>query len=165
MNEKDFTAIVNETKSLILSAIGNHLAARFHYAIDDVAQETYMRAYNGLVKNMFREESAMSSWLYSIARNEALRMNKKLSREESKVEKSALDYNETEQNSYEANLALTDLADNIERLPEKYRSVMALMSHGYTVNEIADKLDIKSGTVKSRSFKGREMLQKMMKEA
>jgi RNA polymerase sigma-70 factor (ECF subfamily) len=165
MTEEKFSAIVNETKGVVLSAIGTHLSGRFHHAIDDVVQETYIRAYRGLTRKSFRGDSSIESWLYAIARNEALRMNKKLHREEQKFEKSADNYDEAIEHNYESDLAIKDLENNISKLPEKYRQVMSLVALGYSTNEISEKLDIKQGTVKSRSFKGREMLMKMMKEA
>ena len=42
MNEKEFSAIVAETKAVVLSAIEKNLAERFYHAVDDVAQETYL---------------------------------------------------------------------------------------------------------------------------
>jgi len=165
MKESEFTEIVNNTKGIVLSAIGNHLAGRFSHSIDDVVQETYIRAYRGLTKKSFRGDSSIESWLYSIARNESLRMNKKLYREEQKFEKSTENYDEVIENNFDSNLEVTNLEENIKKLPAKYQSVMNLISQGYSTNEISERLDIKSGTVKSRSFKGRELLLKLMKEA
>ena len=52
-------------------------------------QETYLRAYKALVNGKFREEAKLSTWLYTIARNEVYRMNEKLLREERKIEKAS----------------------------------------------------------------------------
>lgn len=87
MTESEFAEIVNSTRNTVLSAIEKNLAERFYYAIDDVAQETYFRAYKALKKNQFRQESKLSTWLYTIARNESLRMNDKLRKEEARAEK------------------------------------------------------------------------------
>ena len=164
MTEREFAEIIDSTKGAVLSAIQNHLADRFYHAIDDVAQETYIRAYRSLVKKKFREESLISTWLYSIAKNESLRMNKKLSREEMKFQKSVermktAAAHEVEENRYDIEL----LREAIGKLPEKYRSVLELVSRGLTEKQIAEKLEIKIGTVKSRSSRGREMLEKLLK--
>ena len=90
MTEEEFAAIVGRTKKIVLSAVRKHLAARFSYVIDDVAQETYLRGYRHLAGSWFRNESSIESWLYAIARNESLRMNKKLVREEEKAEKNGV---------------------------------------------------------------------------
>lgn len=55
------------------------------------------------------------------------------------------------------------LREAIGNLPEKYRSVLELVSRGLTEKQISEKLEIKIGTVKSRSSRGREMLEKLLK--
>jgi len=163
MTDREFTEIVQETKGIVLSAIEKHLDRRHIHAIDDVAQETYFRAFRSLQKQAFREESSISTWLYTIARNEALRMNKKLGRESDKVAKKMQETSvddAVDALSFDSDLDL--LRDSIEMLPDKYRSVVVLVAEGYSVKEIAEKLQIRSGTVKSRTSRGREMLQKLM---
>ena len=78
VSEEQFAAIVNETKGIVLAAVRSHLFEHYAHAIDDVVQETYLRAYKSLVKDKFQNKSKISTWLYAIARNESLRMNGKL---------------------------------------------------------------------------------------
>ena len=161
MTNSDFTEIVNPTKSIVLSAIEKNLAERFFHSIDDVVQETYLRAYKALVNGKFREESKLSTWLYAIARNESFRMNEKLMREERKIERATLRIKEE-----------THLDDNIQdqpnllikylkQIPEKYKTILLHYSEGFSEKEIAEKLSIKQGTVKSRAFRGKEFLRKI----
>ena len=161
MTNSDFTEIVNSTKSIVLSAIEKNLAERFFNSIDDVVQETYLRAYKALVNGKFREESKLSTWLYAIARNESFRMNEKLMREERKIERATLRIKEE-----------THLDDNIQdqpnllikylkQIPEKYKTILLHYSEGFSEKEIAEKLSIKQGTVKSRAFRGKEFLRKI----
>lgn len=161
MTNSDFTEIVNSTKSIVLSAIEKNLAERFFHSIDDVVQETYLRAYKALVSGKFREESKLSTWLYAIARNESFRMNEKLMREERKIERATLRIKEE-----------THLDDNIQdqpnllikylkQIPEKYKTILLHYSEGFSEKEIAEKLSIKQGTVKSRAFRGKEFLRKI----
>lgn len=156
MNADDFTLIVRSTKKIVLSAIGKTLAERFHHAIDDVAQETYIRAYKGLVKNSFRADSSIETWLYAIARNESLRMNKKLMREEEKAVRSAL---HAEHDNTRAVPDTAQLHEGINALPEKYGNVLKMMAAGLRVNEISAKLGIRPGTVKSRASRGKKIIQ------
>ena len=156
MNSDDFTLIVKSTKKVVLSAIGKTLAERFYHAIDDVAQETYIRAYRGLVKNSFRADSSIETWLYAIARNESLRMNRKLMREEEKALRSAR-HNEKQIDTAEPDTAI--LHDGISALPEKYRPVLQMMAEGLKINEISAKLGIRPGTVKSRASRGKKIIQ------
>lgn len=163
MNEKEFAAIVQRTKGTVLSAIEKNLAERFYHAIDDVAQETYLRAFNSLSKGKFRGDSSVDTWLYRIAVNETLRINQKLKREEEKQKKSIQAFDmEPASESMAEEMAL--LKNAIPHLPEKYRDVLELIFSGYGINEIALKLKIMPGTVKSRGSRGREMLYKIIKE-
>ena len=163
ITENDFARVVNETKSVVLSAVEKHLSQRHYHAIDDVVQETYLRAYRSLVKNKFRGDSAVTSWLYSIARNESYRMNKKLEREEEKFHKSvdAIGRQDAMIHTDKDHLEVKELVEKIGLLPDKYRSVIKLVSEGYSEKDIAQTLSIKKGTVKSRTSRGREMLKKI----
>lgn len=162
--EVKFAEIVERTKSVVLSAIGKTLDSEFSSHIDDVVQETYMRAYKSLQKEQFQNNSSLETWLYTIARNESLRMNEKLVRERQKSENLAesMGHEEAveksvEQKSEEGGILYTLL----EKLPEKYRSVIELDIQGYRDSQIAQMLKISIGTVKSRNSRGREKLRKI----
>lgn len=160
MTEREFADIVGRTKKVVLSAIEKNLASRFYHSIDDVVQETYLRAYSSLTKGKFRGESSIDTWLYSIARNESLRMNEKLLREERK-EKKLIEAEEPVADSADDNIAL--LQENILKLPEKYGSVLSLVSLGYSLNQISEKLGLNIGTVKSRISRGKKIIQESIK--
>jgi RNA polymerase sigma-70 factor (ECF subfamily) len=165
MNEKDFSLIVNRTKKVVLSAIREHLPLRFYHAIDDIVQETYLRGYRNLVKGGFRNESALETWLYAIARNETFRASARLLREEQKAEKAAgaemLHFDESD---LETGL-LSDAAQLIEKLSAPHRDVFRLMLQGKNEREISTSLGIPPGTVKSRISRGRVELRKLREEA
>ena len=56
-----------------------------------------------------------------------------------------------------------EITDSIEALPEEYRSAVVLSDlHGLAYAEIAALLGIPEGTVKSRLFRGRRLLQKKL---
>lgn len=174
MTEIEFTEIVRSTRDVVLSAIEKNLAERFSYAIDDVAQETYFRAYKALQKDQFRKESKLSTWLYAIARNESLRMNDKLKREEDRAERLAKSRKEEDFISGHSNLggnsgnAETDsqetfgiLRSLLVQIPEKYRRVLEFYLAGYSEKQIADTMGVKPGTVKSRTARGKEMMKRV----
>jgi RNA polymerase sigma-70 factor, ECF subfamily len=160
MKAEEFAKIVSETKKIVLSAIEKNLAERFSDSIDDVVQETYLRAYKALSKDAFRGDSAISTWLYTIARNESLRMNEKLSREERKIEK--LKSNPIQEQESEDESSLDRLFGWLKQIPEKYRVVLESYLKGKPETEIAKELNIEKGTVKSRAHRGREMLKRIM---
>ena len=168
MTETEFADIINSTKGIVLSAVERHLADRFYHAIDDVVQETYIRAYRGLINDKFKGNSSIGTWIYTIAKNESLRMGQRLLREENKHQKTFDRLEKTknqepfEQN--EINDDILDLYDSIKKLPEKYRQVMELVYRGHSVQQIANMLQLKSGTVKSRTSRGRDILKKLLTE-
>ncbi|HMV44343.1 MAG TPA: RNA polymerase sigma factor [Leptospiraceae bacterium] len=164
MTNSDFTLIVNSTKSVVLSAIEKNLAERFYYAIDDVVQETYLRAYKSLTKGNFRYEAKISTWLYTIARNESLRMNDKLIREEKKIEKATSQIKEERpiEEEVEENPKKVNLLDYLKMIPDKYKEILEHYINGLSEKEIADRLSIKQGTVKSRTSRGKEFLRKII---
>ena len=167
MTEKEFSDIINSTKGVVLTAIRKNIDEKFYNSIDDIVQDTYIRAYRSLVKNKFKGESSIETWLYAIARNETLRMNKKLSREEEKFRKMIAgmeEKNSAAGDNYAVDHNIIDLHDSIDRLPFIYGDVMRLLLNGFSEKQIAKQLDIKPGTVKSRASRGRDMLQKMLKE-
>jgi RNA polymerase sigma-70 factor (ECF subfamily) len=169
MNPEAFASIVEETKGIVLKAIRKNLFSEYSYAIDDVVQETYIRAYRSLVKNKFREESRLSSWLYTIARNESLRMNKKLKGGERRREKFAelhmeylkySDVNNIEDKIEKDNL-IKKVNEAVRKLPAKYEEVIGLYIKGFSEKEIANFLSISPGTVKSRIHRGKEKLKEI----
>lgn len=170
MNEECFARIVEETKGVVLSAIKKNLFSEYYYAIDDVVQETYIRAYRSLVKNKFRENSKLSSWLYTIAKNESIRMNKKLKRGEKRrknyMEERVDSLGFVKCNPVQERMEEDELIDRllecIEDLPEKFRPVMDLYVRGFDNNQISNFLSIPRGTVKSRIHRGKKKLKNIM---
>ena len=172
MNEEAFASIVEETKGVVLKAVRNNLFYEYYYAVDDVVQETYLRAYRSLMRNKFRENSKLSSWLYTIARNESIRMNKKLragERRRAKYVERNIEYLE---HTGEENIAekvekddlIEKLNDAVKKLPEKYGNVIDLYLKGFNEREIAQFLSISRGTVKSRVHRGKEKLKEVFGE-
>ncbi|MCL2025491.1 MAG: RNA polymerase sigma factor [Leptospirales bacterium] len=159
MNEKEFAEFVKNTKKTVLSAIGKNMASRFYHAIDDVAQETYIRAYRAIEKNSFKGDSSIETWLYTIARNESIRMNKKLLREEEKAKRVSAVFDKMESEDDSSDSESTEyLHEHISLLPEKYRDVLTLSSKGFNISDISQELGIPLGTVKSRTARGKKMI-------
>ena len=162
ISDRDFASVVKDTKAVVLSAVRSHLPARYFYAIDDVVQETYIRAFRALEKGSFRGDAAMTSWLYTIARNESIRLAKKLDREEEKAvrhaDKEALSGGPDDLPDAD------EVAELIEQMPDEYRGVFSLLLQGKKMTAISRELGIPAGTVKSRMFRGREMMRRLRME-
>jgi len=160
ITEESFAVIIGETKGVVLSAVKKYLYAPYAHALDDVVQETYFRAYNSLVKGKFKEEAKLSTWLYVIAKNEALRWNEKIKREEQKMDLFGVFFLGKEKENAESLKAdgLENAVEKVKLLPPKYRSILLLYSEGLSEKEIAEKLLLPAGTVKSRIYRGRKMM-------
>lgn len=109
----------------------------------------------------FREESKLSTWLYTIARNESYRMNQKLMREEKKLEKVTQKLRESGTSEIASSEKSNLLFEYLKQIPEKYKIILQHYFDGFSEKEIAEKLSIKTGTVKSRAFRGKEILRKI----
>ncbi|ANB62399.1 RNA polymerase sigma factor SigW [Anoxybacteroides amylolyticum] len=137
---------------------------------EDAAQEAFIRAY----VNIDRYNPAMkfSSWLYRIATNlsiDKLRKKKpdvyldeEVSGAEGLTMYSQLPATDVSPEDTVESLELQETVQKaIEKLPEKYRSVIVLKYiEDLSLQEISEILDLPIGTVKTRIHRGREALRK-----
>ena len=125
---------------------------------DDLAQETFLRAYKNL--RSFRGEAKFSTWLYRIGYN--------CFREDARKRKELVGIDETqleaEQDPQTVDPALRhDLMHALQLLPLHERSAILLCcQNGLSHDEAARVLDIPLGTVKTNVLRGREKLKKML---
>ncbi len=164
VTEEQFAALVNETKGIVLSAIRMNLFERHAHAIDDVVQEVYLRAFKGLTRGKFREESKLSTWLHVIAKNESLRMNSKLGREETKKEGLFffLKFNREQESEENDGFDPGFVKEKVGLLPGLYKDVVMLHYEGRSEDEIGQRLSLAQGTVKSRLHRGKKMMKKLI---
>lgn len=163
MTEAEFASLIGQTKGVVLGAVRKHLYARHAHSIDDVVQETYLRAFKKI--GTFEERARLTTWLYTIARNESFRMNQRLARREDRERSDVLGLLEvagpTPANDTEVG---NEIRAQLHHLPEKIRQVMEKTVDGYSERETAESLRIPVGTVKSRASKGRELLSRLVLE-
>ena len=140
---------------------------------EDVAQESFMRAYKSL--DGFRYDSKFYSWLHRISINCSLNyINSKQKQKEKETisENTCLKEGEGEisQDSPYNTYNMEDIADKInaiyENLPEdlklmiKYRDIDDM-----SYDQIADKANLPVGTVRSRLHRARDMLLKEIEKS
>ena len=139
----------------------------------DVAQEAFIKAYRGL-KN-FRGESAFYTWLYRIAINSAKNY---LVSQNRRLPDTDIDAEEAEQIGGESALKeyaspehemLKDeiqaaVTQAIDALPEDLRTAIILRElEGMSYEEIAVTMECPIGTVRSRIFRARESIDKVLR--
>ena len=139
----------------------------------DVAQDAFIKAYRGL-KN-FRGESAVYTWLYRIAINTAKNY---LVSQGRRLPDSDIDADEAEQFGGESALKeyatpehemLTEeiqvaVTRAIDQLPDDLKTAIMLRElEGMSYEEIAVTMDCPIGTVRSRIFRARESIDKVLR--
>lgn len=127
----------------------------------DYTQETFIRAFSRL--RDFRGDSALSTWLGSIAISvtlNGLRKVRRLHQREVALE----DFTPTGQTPREAEPDLkARLTQAIDRLPDGYRAVFVMHDiEGYTHEEIATSLGVHPGTSKAQLFRARARLREAL---
>jgi RNA polymerase sigma-70 factor (ECF subfamily) len=145
--------------------------------VEDIAQETFIRAYRALPK--FRGDAQFYTWLYRIAVNTAKKTLMDFKRDPTVAEaalRSASDDDETyrpesEPISHETPdtvLAAKQISAVVnaamEALPEDLRQAVTLREiEGLSYEEIAEAMNCPIGTVRSRIFRAREAISAKVK--
>jgi RNA polymerase sigma-70 factor (ECF subfamily) len=125
--------------------------------IDDISQDVFISTYHKL--NDFRFESKFTTWLYRVTVNKCRDYLRK-----KKVRSIFTPLNEdVHQQSGRMRSDTMDVPGfvrkAIAKLPEKLRVPLILRDiDGFSYKEIAGKLEVEVGTVKSRIFRARESL-------
>ena len=141
---------------------------------EDVAQETVLKALKNL--HTFRAESKFSTWLISIALNEArgrLRHSRVIqfdsvdaARDEDNDEFTPAvisDWREVPLEALERKELRQMLQQAIDGLPAMYREVLVLRDvQDFSIAETATALGVTDGVVKTRLLRARLMLQKVL---
>lgn len=127
----------------------------------DFTQEAFVRAFDRLAE--FRGDSALSTWLHSIAVSVALNGMRKVKRwHERELELDHAAPVGVSRREAEPDLK-SRLRSAIEALPEPYRLVFVMYDvEGYTHEEIGAVLSIPSGTSKARLSRARARLRESL---
>lgn len=168
----DYDILQKKYRVLISSLIRKMI--RDEDDIDDLVQESFIKAYNALDK--FQEGYAFSSWLYRIASNTCIDFLRKkrfttISIENPSYSDEDSSTMDIEDKNYEADLAVLGderrkaLYDAINELPENYREIIQLRhEQEMDYNEISERLELPLGTVKAHLFRARKMLLTLLKK-
>lgn len=173
-NPAAFDELVRRYKDRVYNVVyrflGNHEDAQ------DVAQETFLKAYLGI--RQFEGRSRVYTWLYSIAGNLARNRirdggrrgrNKTVSIDAERPDGRQRDFASGANTPEEAARAREldkVLQDALNELPEHYRLVFVLRTfEKLSYDEIADAAGCPTGTVKSRLNHARKQLHERLKAA
>jgi RNA polymerase sigma-70 factor (ECF subfamily) len=142
----------------------------------DLVQETYLRAYRSW--GQYSQGTQVKSWLFTICKNSFLRGSERTRRHEeimtavaaedpSSVSRESAVFMEAAsrgaQSSFWREVVDTEVLRAIDALPQEFREAVVLSDlEDLSYQEIATITGVPIGTVRSRLFRGRRVLEKQL---
>ncbi len=135
---------------------------------EDLYQDTAMRIISNADK--YQPNTNFKAWAVTIMRNVFINNYRKKMRRGVILDQTNNNYyinsgDKVEKNGGEGNVAYGELLKLVNKLGDEFRVPFWMAYQGYKYDEIAERLDVPLGTVKSRIFFARKKLQKMYKVA
>lgn len=129
---------------------------------DDLLQETSLKALDN--EDKFTPDTNFKGWVFTIMRNIFINNYRRVVREQTFVDHSDNKYQlsmpqESGFDSTEGAYDLKEMRRVVNALVDDYRIPFSMHVAGFKYREIADKLNLPLGTVKSRVFFARQRLQ------
>ena len=145
----------NRLERFALSLTANREEAK------DLLQETYLKALSS--KDKFIEFTNFEAWAYTIMKNTFINNYRKAVRQNTIVDttKDLYYLNNSKESNFDkpdSRIQHKEINKHINRLQDELKVPFLMHTQGYKYKEIAEKLDLKIGTVKSRIFFTRKKL-------
>jgi len=159
-----FRLLILRYQRMVFSYLGNF--ALPVQVLEDLAQETFLRAYRN-IPDFNSEKASFSTWLITIARNLAINEKAKMSRRKEHSggfrDENHGRNEKSPQEILEQRRLKSRIHDAISRLPEKFHTAVILSYFDeLSLEEIAQIKDCPVGTVKSRVFRGKQILRQIL---
>lgn len=134
---------------------------------NDLLQETSLKALDN--EDKYIPDTNFKGWMYTIMRNIFINKYRKTTRDQTYIDHTDnLFHLNLPQNSgldsTEGAYDMKEIHKVVNRLPKEYRIPFAMHVSGFKYREIAEKLSLPLGTVKSRIFFTRQRLQGQLKD-
>lgn len=145
--------------------------ARNDVDAEDLVQETFLRAYQSW--DRYTPGTECRAWLFTICRNLFLRVRERESRQvacddpELEALAAAAVHASAQQSGYDNIFSRVDLSDAVDSalaaLPESFREAVILVDlEDQSYETAAEVLGVPIGTIRSRLFRGRRLLQESL---
>jgi RNA polymerase sigma-70 factor (ECF subfamily) len=134
-----------------------------HPDVEDLAQETFLRAIRALPAFNGDGAARLSTWLLTIATRLALDVCRKRTREQrSSLAAEPVSASTPEHEAQRSQLR-DAIASAIGELPSDQRAAFVLAEfHGFAIEDIATALQTRTGTIKTRLFRARAKLSRAL---
>lgn len=138
-----------------------------HEEANDLLQETSLKALDN--EDRYTDETNFKGWIYTIMRNIFINNYRKTLRDQTYVDTTDNQYFlnqgiDIEVDSTEVTYDLKEIRHIVNGLSKEYRVPFAMYVSGFKYREIADRLGLPLGTVKSRIYITRQKLQQDLKD-
>lgn len=133
----------------------------------DLVQETFLKALT--YRDKFQPNTNLKAWTYTIMKNTFINNYRRNVKANTIVDTTDDLYylnipRRSEFPSPESALSYEEILNGIESLEEEQRLPFEMHTRGYKYKEIAEKLDLSIGTVKSRIFFTRKKLMNILRD-
>lgn len=134
---------------------------------NDLLQETSLKALDNEEK--YEPQTNFKGWIYTIMRNIFINNYRRIIREQTFIDTTDSHYhlNLSHDTAFESTESAYDLKEMhriVNALPKEYRIPFSMHLAGFKYREIAEKMGLPLGTVKSRIFFTRQKLQQELKD-
>lgn len=164
MSAMSFTdKVVDYTNNLLPFAIN---LTKDKESAQDLLQETVYRAITN--EDKYQTGTNLKAWLFTIMRNIFINNYRKNQKRNTLIDTTENLYlinnaGTIIKNQSSANFVMEDLMKAVNNLSDDFRIPFVMHYEGFKYHEIADKLDLPLGTVKSRIFFARKELKSKLK--
>jgi len=133
----------------------------------DLLQETYYKALS--YRDKFEDYTNLKAWTFTIMKNTFINNYRRAVKQNTTFDSTKDLYflnqtKETQLSSPESEISFDEINKTIDELEEEYKVPFLMHVNGYKYKEIADELNLKIGTVKSRIFFSRKKLMERLKD-
>jgi RNA polymerase sigma-70 factor (ECF subfamily) len=165
-DKEAFESLVRRHQSRVFAVAGGILRNRED--VEDIAQQVFLKAYFSLKR--FDQRAAFSTWLYKITLNECWDLLRKrkvrplvlevdLSEEQARQYQAAEEVADGRPDASDRLAARERVEQLLECLEERDRTMLVLKEvQGFSVEEIAEVLELNANTVKVRLFRARQRI-------
>ena len=134
---------------------------------EDLLQDTTLKALDN--QDKYVDNVNFKGWIFTIMRNIFINNYRKVVRSATIIDQTEDLYHlnlpqESGLDTPEGSIAAGEITAAINSFSDDYRVPFSMHVAGYKYNEIAEKMNLPLGTVKSRIFFARQRLQKMLKD-